>query len=100
MANIKVDYETTRGVATALDTVATQTVPRLAALRDSVSQLLQSSGGLWLKQSSPELSRRYEEFNTGITSMVNNIPLFARQFNGIVTSLNEMDQSILKSPAK
>nr|MDT0663792.1 hypothetical protein [Micromonospora sp. DSM 115978] len=97
MPNISIDYERVNVVATALNGAVTETVPKLTSLQSAVTALLTSDGGLWLQQSSPVLSTQYTEFNTSITSAVNNITSFAQQFNNIVAQLEAMDTAISTS---
>ncbi|ONH33782.1 hypothetical protein [Pseudofrankia asymbiotica] len=97
MANINVDYEQVNSVASLLNSAVTQTVPKLNGLKNEVTTLLTSDGGLWLQQSSPVLSRQYTDFNTSVTGAVNNITSFASQFNAIVTQLQTMDAAIAGS---
>jgi ABC-type transporter Mla subunit MlaD len=97
MPNISIDYERVNTVATALNAAVTETVPKLTSLQSAVTALLTSDGGLWLQQSSPVLSTQYTEFNTSITSAVNNITSFAQQFNNIVSQLEAMDTAISTS---
>lgn len=97
MPNITVDYEKVNTVSTALNNAVLTTVPRLTTLQNQVTQLLTSDGGLWLQKSSPTLSAQYVEFNTSVTSAVENIKSFAQQFQNIVAQLRAMDDAITSS---
>ena len=97
MPNITVDYGKVDMVATNLNTVVANTLPRLTSLQSAVTTLLTSDGGLWLQQSSPTLSTQYQEFNTSVSAAVQNITSFAQQFQNIVAQLRAMDQAITQS---
>ncbi|MFI7079312.1 MULTISPECIES: hypothetical protein [unclassified Micromonospora] len=97
MANITVDFERVKTVNDQLNLAVTQTVPRLEDLRNAVSQLLTSDGGLWLQRSSPTLSGQYQTFNTELTSAIENIRSFAQQFHNITVQLRTMDDQISTS---
>jgi ABC-type transporter Mla subunit MlaD len=97
MPNITVDYDRVNAVATELNTAVADTVPRLTSLQSAVTGLLTSDGGLWLQQSSPVLSSQYQQFNTSVTSAVQNITSFAQQFQNIVSQLQAMDEALSKS---
>ncbi|MCK9894402.1 hypothetical protein [Frankia sp. AgB32] len=94
MADITIDYEQVNGVATQLNAAVAETVPKLTALQSAVTGLLTNGGGLWLVRSSPTLQQQYTDFNTSVTSAVNNITSFAHQFNNIVSQLQAMDAAI------
>jgi hypothetical protein len=97
MANVTIDYGKVDTVAANLNRVVSETLPKLTSLQSAVTHLLTGSGGLWLKQSSPVLSSQYQEFNTSVTSAVQNITSFANQFNNIVAQVKAMDEAITKS---
>lgn len=94
MADVAVDYASVSQVSTQLNSAVTTTVPQLTSLLNAVTALLQSDGGLWLQKSSPVLTKQYTDFNTSVTSAVNNINSFATQFNTVVQQLQTMDSSI------
>jgi hypothetical protein len=97
MANITIDYEKVTTVAGNLNRVVHETLPKLTSLQSAVTHLLTSKGGLWLQQSSPVLSSQYQEFNTSVSTAVQNITSFASQFNNIVAQVKAMDEAITKS---
>lgn len=94
MANITIDYTKVTTVANSLNAAVLETVPKLTSLQTAVTTLLTSDGGLWLQKSSPVLSQQYTDFNTSVTSAVNNITSFAQQFNNIISQLQAMDEAI------
>lgn len=94
MADISIDYEAATGVASLLNGAVTNIIPQLEGLRNDVTGLLTSDGGLWLQQSSPILRDSYQTFTTSVTEAVQSISSFAEQFNGIVTSLQQMDAQL------
>jgi phage-related protein len=97
MPNITVDYDKVNSVSTELNQVVATTLPRLTSLQSAVTNLLTSDGGLWLQQSSPMLSSQYQEFNSSVSSAVQNITSFAQQFQNIVAQLRAMDDAITQS---
>lgn len=97
MPNITIDYAKVNSVSTSLNAAVTETVPKLTSLQSAVTALLTSDGGLWLQKSSPVLSQQYVDFNTSVTSAVNNITSFAQQFSNIIAQLQAMDDAISAS---
>ncbi len=97
MANITIDYDRVTAVSTELNAAVADTVPTLTSLQAAVTSLLTSDGGLWLQQSSPVLSQQYQDFNTSVTSAVQNITSFAQQFSNIISQLQAMDSALSQS---
>jgi uncharacterized protein YukE len=95
--DISVDYEKITAVSSQLNSVATNTVPKLQALQSAVHGLLDPSGGLWLTQSSPALNDKYLAFHNSVTQAVNNIPTWATQFSNIASTVHALDDAIAQS---
>jgi len=94
MADIKVVYEDVTEVAALLNKVTNDTVPALSDVQDTVNDLLEDGGGLWLTQSSPVMQEKYSAFNTAVNEAVLSIPSWANQFNNIVAQLQSLDESL------
>ncbi|CAO5162970.1 WXG100 family type VII secretion target [Frankia sp. AiPs1] len=97
MADISIDYASIDTVNGILTGAVNNTVPKLTSLQAEVTALLTADGGLWLVKSSPVLSKQYSDFNTSITTAVNNIISFAHQFSNIASQLQAMDAAISSS---
>ena len=100
MSDINVVYDEVAAVASKLNQVASDTVPKLAQIDQRVTQLLSQGGGLWLLQSSPVLNDKYKAFNDSVTKAVSSIPQWAQQFNNIVSQLQDLDRQIVDSANK
>lgn len=94
MANVAVDYTAIQGMSDKLNAAVADISPQLTSLLSDVNALLQSGGGLFLTQSSPAMTTAYEQFNTSLTSAVQNLSSFAEQFTNISEQLQSMDESI------
>ncbi|MCK9894403.1 WXG100 family type VII secretion target [Frankia sp. AgB32] len=96
MAEIDVDYGQVRAVAGRLTSEGSEIQSTLTLLQSRVTELLTSSGGLWMTQSSPVMSAQYAEFNASLTAAIQNIGKFAESFNMISQNLQTMDASLAK----
>lgn len=95
--DMDVTYDNITSVDTILNNAVATIVPQLTALQNQVQALLAPDGGLWLQQSSPALWSAYQQFNTSLTNGIQDINQFATQFNGIATSLQQMDTQLAQS---
>lgn len=98
MAEIQVDYTQVNTVAGRLTNEGGEIKSTLIRLQTQVTELLTSSGGLWLQQSSPVMSAQYTEFNASLTTAIENIGKFAESFNVIAQNLQSMDTDLAKPP--
>ena len=99
MAEAKVDFADVKTVSDRLNVEAPEIATALNTLMGQVNELLTSSGGLWLQQSSPVMSAQYSEFTASMKTAIDNIPKFAATFQSIVTNLTELDQALAAPPA-
>jgi uncharacterized protein YukE len=98
MPQINVDYGQVNAVASRLTTEGAEIKTTLIRLQGQVTELLTGSGGLWLQQSSPVMSAQYTEFNSSLTSAIENIGKFAESFNVIAQNLKDMDSTLATPP--
>jgi uncharacterized protein YukE len=99
MAQTHVDDEQVNSTAAKLNNAVNSTlVPQLSELQREVEALL--GDGLKLAQTSPRLSESYANFNTSVTQAVNNITEFAKQFQQIAHSVQDLDSQIASSIPK
>ncbi|WP_217205969.1 hypothetical protein [Streptomyces sp. AC550_RSS872] len=99
MAQTHVDDEQVNSTAAKLNNAVNSTlVPQLSELQREVETLL--GDGLKLAQTSPRLSESYANFNTSVTQAVNNITEFAKQFQQIAKSVQDLDSQIASSMPK
>ncbi len=93
MAKTHVDEEQVNTCANSLNHAVSGTlVPELSKLQKEVEALL--GDGLVLSQTSPKLQESYASFNTSVTSAVNNITEFAKQFQQIAQAVRDLDGQI------
>ena len=94
MADLQLNSEQVSDVANALNTATNSTiVPELDTLMTQVNGLLMQGGGLWLQQTSPALLSQYQQFNTSLQQLVQEIPQFALNFTQISGQLMNADQT-------
>lgn len=98
MPDIDVDYAQVNTVAARLTSESTEITTTLKRLQGQVTELLTSAGGLWMKQASPVMEIQYTEFNTSLSSAIENIPKFAQSFQAIAQNLQTMDATLAKPP--
>jgi len=94
---IRISYDEVVTVSTLLRQVTNEIVPRLVDMQEGVANLLTPGGGLWLIKSSDVLEDKYDQFNAAITEAVESIPLWADQFDNIVSQLQSMDEQIVEA---
>ncbi|CAO5162962.1 WXG100 family type VII secretion target [Frankia sp. AiPs1] len=99
MPDIDVDYALVNTTASRLASAFDEITATLTQLQGQVSQLLTSTGGLWMKQSSPVMEAQYTEFNASLTSAIANIPKFGQSFQAIAQNLQTMDATLASPPA-
>jgi WXG100 family type VII secretion target len=98
MAQVNVDYAQVNAVAARLTSEGGEIAQELGTLQQNVTELLTSSGGLWLQQSSPVMSSQYQEFNASLTKAINELSTFATSFNQIAKNLQDMDTQLAQPP--
>jgi uncharacterized protein YukE len=97
LSDIDVSYEEIQAVSTLLNQAVQNIIPQLTTLKSRVDSLLQQGGGMWMSATSPVLMETYQNFDTGLTSAVNGIASFAKQFDQIANGVWSMDAQFANS---
>ncbi|GLY29870.1 hypothetical protein [Kineosporia sp. NBRC 101731] len=97
MPDINVDSSQITNVQKTMSTNMDDIITSLTTLKTSVQSLLQESGGLWMKQSSPLLREQFTKFAEDLNEAIKNIGDFSTTFQSILSNLNELDKGYSSS---
>src|SRR2546423_12844674 len=93
--DIGINYDDITTASGLLPTAASDTIaPELTTLYNSVHNLLQNGGGLYMIQTSPAIQAQYEQFNSSALQCVEAIKSFAKMFSDLVANLQSMDSKL------
>jgi hypothetical protein len=96
MPDIDINYDSITQVASLLSNAELNISPQISNLHTQVDALLSpdTTGGLWMSQTSPAIQAQYEQFNTAAVQCCQAITSFSQMFNTLVTNLQSMDGSM------
>ena len=99
MPDIDINYEAITQVSSLLQNAEQNISPQISNLHAQVDSLLSpdSTGGLWMSQTSPAIQAQYEQFNTAAVQCCQAISSFSQMFSNLVTNLQSMDGSMAYS---
>jgi len=88
--DIGINYDDITTASGLLTTAANDTIaPELTTLYNSVHNLLQNGGGLYMIQTSPAIQAQYEQFNSSALQCVEAIKSFAKMFSDLVAKCEQ-----------
>jgi WXG100 family type VII secretion target len=92
MSNVNINYEAVTSAANFVTTHHESIVQSLTQLKSQIDSL--QANGFQTDQAGPQFQEAYNQFNTGASQVINNLPTISQYLHQVVSGFQQLDQQL------